>query len=169
MKFAEASGGRDYVSAAVADDLIHGACQLGGIHRVLRVRPVAVLRGKRRHHRHNAFEVVGCDHVELRGNFSDRMYLTLSGFSFRRGQESSQLGLKLGESRSSRRPGTIGRLRKNSFLLNCAPGNILRRQTFGPRVTLDAVAGFAIHQSLCMTNADQLGIDDRHLEFRLQF
>src|SRR5207253_11339898 len=103
------------------------------------------------------------------GTCADSMYVTMAGFTFRRGQESSQLGLKLGESRSSRRARTIGRLRKNSYLLNCAPGNILRRQTFRPRVTLDAVAGFAIHQSLCMTNADQLGIDDRHLELRLQF
>ena len=26
MKFAEVSGGRDYVSVVVVDDLIHGAC-----------------------------------------------------------------------------------------------------------------------------------------------
>ena len=65
MKLAEASGGREHVNAAVANQSVHGARKLVGINGIRRIDPIAVLSRKRRHHRHNALQVIGCDHLGL--------------------------------------------------------------------------------------------------------
>jgi len=63
MKLAEASGGREHVDAAVANQFVDGARKLVGIDGIRRIDPITVFRRKRRHHRHDALQIIGCEHV----------------------------------------------------------------------------------------------------------
>jgi hypothetical protein len=65
MKLAETAGGRQQVATAVANYFIDGASQFVGIDRIRRVNPIAILLGKRRHHGHDALEIVGSNHANL--------------------------------------------------------------------------------------------------------
>jgi hypothetical protein len=64
-KLAEAAGGGQYVAAVVVDNFVDRARQFVGIDRIRRIHSIAILLGKRRHHRHDAFEVIGSNHSNL--------------------------------------------------------------------------------------------------------
>ena len=64
-KLAEAAGGGQHVAAAVGDNLVDGARQLVGVDRIRRINSISIHLGKRRHHRHDAFEVIGSNHSNL--------------------------------------------------------------------------------------------------------